>query len=371
MADSAREYKKTLPIRTVGITGSVGKTTTKEMVASVLAQKYRTLKTEGNLNNDIGLPLTVLRLNESYEAAVLEMGMNHKGEISHLTSIARPDIAIITSIGVAHIENLGSQEGILKAKLEILEGLRENGCVILNGDDPLLFGCKDKLDAKTVFFGIDNPDCDVKAENIESTENGEAFDIVTAGSRFHVSIQTRGVHNIRNALAAAACALQLGISEDQIRTGLYLFKNVGMRQNIYKRNGITFIEDCYNASPDSVEAALDLLKDTTCAGKRFAVLGAMHELGDYAPEGHKRCGRRCAVCADYLLVTGPGSEDYLTGAKEAGMPEGQMHYYPEKRFIVRRLIDLLEDGDILLVKGSRAEKMEEVIEQYFEEEQGI
>ncbi len=363
----AERYKERFDLKTVGITGSVGKTTTKEMTAAVLSTKYKTLKTEGNYNNFVGLPLTVMNLDRSYGAAVLEMGMSDFGEISRLTRVARPDVAVITAIGVSHIEYLGSREGILKAKLEILEGLSPGGIAVLNGDEPLLYRLKGTLPYNTVYFGRVNPECDVFADDISETENGLRFTVTTKEGSFCAELNVAGRHNINDALAAAACGLHFGLTERQVQEGLSLFRNVGMRQRIYAKNGLTVIEDCYNASPDSVSAALEVLKGVKTGGRRFAVLGGMKELGDYAKKGHSDCGALASHAADYLFVFGENAEYYVDGAKKAGMESGRVRIFQSKPELARALSETARPDDVLLFKGSRAMKMEEVPELLFGE----
>ncbi len=352
-------YRSLFSVPVVGITGSVGKTTTKEMTAAVLEQKFRTMYTQGNLNNEIGLPLTIFRMDDETEAAVLEMGMSAFGEISRMTAQAKPDVAVITNIGVAHMEFLGSREGICKAKLEILEGLREGGTAVLPGDEPMLWEKRDSLGCKTVFFGIENSECDVWAENILLADDKVSFTLHLFDRTMDAVIHTAGRHNVSNALAAAAVGAVLGLRDQQILDGLAAF--VDLHQSIYKQEGYTIIDACYNASPDSVEASLDVLHSLDVSGKRFAVLGAMRELGDYEAEGHRRGGRRAAVCANYLWVLGDGAEYYREGAIEAGMPEQAIRIFRTHDEIVQALQETAAAGDALLFKGSRYWAMEKAL----------
>ena len=293
-------YRSLFDIPVVGITGSVGKTTTKEMTAAVVGQKFRTLYTQGNLNNEIGMPLTLFRLEESTQAAVVEMGMSNFKEISRMTVQAKPTVAVITNIGTAHIEFLGSREGIRDAKMEILEGLQEGGTAVLNGDEPLLWCKKDRIAAKTLYFGIENPACDVRAQHIVQEGDHINLTIVHPNGSFDAVIGTVGKHNVYNALAAASVGLCLGLSPEQIAAGLQGFQDI--HQTITQENGCTIIDSCYNASPDAVNASLELLSQLKITGKRIAVLGGMRELGSFcggrAPalrqEHCQVCG--CAVC---------------------------------------------------------------------------
>jgi len=363
----AERYKERYRLKTVGITGSVGKTTTKEMTASVLGESYKTLKTEGNLNNFVGLPLTVLRLDRTFEAAVLEMGMSSFGEISRLTQIAKPDAAVITTIGVSHIEYLGSREGILQAKLEILEGLKPDGVAILNGDEPLLYALKGTLPVKTVYFGRQNTECDVFARDISDIPGGLEFTADTSDLSIQTRLNVVGHHNVSDALAAIACGLHFGLSERKIQDGLLRFQNVGMRQNIYPKGGCTIIEDCYNASPDSMLAAFQVLKSIKTQGRKFCVLGGMKELGNYSQRGHLECGASASGVSDYLFVFGEDAEFYATGAKNAGMDPSRIECFQTKEELAEALKKTVSPGDVLLIKGSRAMKMEEVPQLVFGE----
>ena len=352
----AAGYRRMLPLKSVGITGSVGKTTTKEMIAAVLETTYRTEKTAANFNNGLGLPVTVLGLQPDCEAAVLEMGMNHFGELSVLTRIAQPDIAVITNIGTMHIENLGSREGILRAKLELLEGLRPGGTVLFNGDDDLLRSVREKYHAKC--FGV-SPDCDVRAEEIRMSENGIRFMAAAEKLRFPVELPVVGRHNVLNALAAIAVGLELHVPVAGIQAGLAGFHNTGMRQKIYPLRGMTVIEDCYNAGPESMRAALQVLKDTKTAGRHIAVLGGMLELGDHAPLAHYEVGKAAAQCADLLFGFGTHAEQYVRGAEEAGI---SAQLYPTHEALADALRRTAKPGDVLLVKGSRGMRMEHILE---------
>ena len=357
-------YRDMFSIPVIGITGSVGKTTTKEMTAAVVAQKYKTLYTQGNLNNEIGMPLTLFRLEEDTEAAVIEMGMSAFGEISRMTAQAKPTVAVITNIGTAHIEYLGSREGIRDAKMEMLEGLHADGTAILNGDEPLLWCKRREIAQKVVYFGIDNPECDVRAENIVLGDDHVDLTICYAGGRFAARLNTAGKHNVFNALAAAAVGLTLGLTEQQITAGLASFHDV--HQTITVEHGMTIIDACYNASPDAVEASLELLHEMNVSGRRFAVLGGMRELGEFAAEEHRRCGRKAAACVDFLYCYGDGAEDYRDGAVEAGMPAENIHIMHSHEGLAGALKRAAKSGDALLFKGSRYWKMEQALELFRE-----
>jgi len=350
LQDIAKCYKMLFSVKTVAVTGSVGKTTTKEFVASVLGEKFNTLKNEGNLNNGIGVPKTILNLSCEHSAAVIEMGMNHFGEISVLTNIVKPDVAVITNIGMSHIEYLGSREGILKAKLEILEGLNENGVVILNGDEPLLRGIN--TSAKVIYVGVYNNDCDIKADNIKEYDTYTEFDI--SGIRYF--IPTLGIHNVYNALVAYAVGMVFNMTSDEIKKGLADFKNVGMRQNTYKLGKHFIIEDCYNASPESMKAALKLLASKN--GKKIAVLGDMLELGEYTEQAHREIGKIAASCCDTLICYGNYANYYKDGALTSGL--SNVIILDTYKEIADILLKVNESSNILF-KGSRGMKLEEAI----------
>lgn len=354
LQDLAREYRKLLPLRCVGVTGSVGKTTTKEMIATVLQQRFLTHKTEGNFNNNIGLPVTVLSMDSSTQAAVLEMGMNHFGEISLLTSIALPDIAVITNIGTMHIENLGSREGILQAKLEILEGLSDHGCAVFCGDEELLYGAAQKHRAITYGFMEHNPvrALEAREEGFSTVIEAEAF-----GQPVTLEIPTLGRHNVLNALAALTVGLLCGMLPEEIAAGLKNFENTGLRQKVYEQDGIRIIADCYNAGPESMEAAFAVLEGNP--GRKIAVLGGMLELGDHAPQAHYKVGQLAAKKANALFAYGACSEEYVRGATDGGLAFAKT--YETHAALAQELREFLRPGDTLLCKGSRGMKMETVL----------
>lgn len=350
----ARSYRSSLQIETVGITGSVGKTTTKEMITAVLRTTFATQKSEENYNNDIGVPVSVLSIAPEHEKAVLEMGMNHFGEISLLTSITQPDIAVITNVGRMHIENLGSEEGILQAKLEILEGLKPGGTAIFCGDIPRLYDAAKKHGALT--FGR-NEDNDIRAVDVRTEKDGICFTALGFGKKLPIFLPVQGEHNVTNALAAVAVGLRCGVSAENIAAGLADFKNTGMRQRIYDLGALHIIEDCYNAGPESMRAALAVLSGAE--GRKIAVLGGMLELGDFAPKEHYEVGREAAKVADALFAYGTHSEEYVRGANDAGLSQAQC--FDSHEALAEALKKTLLPGDTLLVKGSRGMKMERVL----------
>lgn len=358
LLDLAGYYRSMFDIPVVGITGSVGKTTTKEMVHAVMSSKYKTLKNEGNLNNEIGVPLTLFRLDDTYEAAVIEMGMSGFGEISRMTAIVRPDVAVISNIGVSHIEKLGSREGILKAKLEILESMKDDAPLILNGDDDML----SKADTgahKVVYYGIENTSCAYLAHDITSSDVETAFGCSFPGGSQMACLPFTGRHNIYNSLAAAAAGAQFGIDAETAFEALKAYKTTGLRQKITKKNGMTFIEDCYNASPDSQKAAMSVLGQMN-SERKIAVVGDMLELGSYTEEGHSLVGKYAADnSVDILYTYGEKARYAAESARKNGIAD--VREYLDKFELADNLAAELREGDAVLFKASRAMKLEEVI----------
>lgn len=363
LGDIARLWRQRTRAKLVGITGSVGKTTTKEMTAAVLGAAFSVHKTAANFNNHIGLPLTVLSIPEDCRTAVAEMGMNHFGEISYLTRIAQPDAAVITNVGTMHIENLGSREGILRAKLEILEGLRPGGTLILNGDEPLLRQAR--LPVRPVFFGF-GEDCDLRAEEVELLPGKTRFLARGLGAELRVELPVEGRHHVGDALAAIAVGLRFGVRAEQIAAALAAFENTGDRQRSYERGGLTVIADCYNAGPESMAAALDVLAARRTAGKRVAVLGDMLELGHTADAAHLALGRLAAQKADLVLAYGPHAALVAQGAREEGLAPERSLCYDTHEAMARDLCALTGPGDVLLFKGSHGMHMERVIDLFFD-----
>lgn len=354
-------YRSKFELNLVGLTGSVGKTTTKEFVYLVLNEKFKTVKTLGNLNNEIGLPQMLFHLDSSTQAAVIEMGMNHFGEIHRLTAAAKPTIALITNIGTSHIENLGSRQGILKAKLEILDGLEKGSTLILNGDNDLLKEVRND-DYNILFFGVENGD--FKAKNISSSENETSFDVEYFGKTQRLVIPTIGIHNVYNALAAFAVGYCLGIEPEKCADGLKKYTPEGMRQKSVVKNGVTFIEDCYNASPDSMRAAINTLAGIT-ANRRIAVFSDMLELGDYSETAHREVGRMTAEAGiDYLLTVGDMSRFTALEAKECKMEN--VFHFDTKQELTEKLLEIIKAGDAVIFKASRGMKLEDVIHSLYD-----
>ena len=361
----AAGYRSLFTPLVVGITGSVGKTTTALMTAAVLGSRYRLLKTEEDSNGQIGLPFALFRLSPEHEAAVLEMGMSQSGELTRLTRMAKPDTVVINSIGTAHIEFFGTREKICQAKLEILRGLRPGGTVILNGDEPLLWDKRETLGFPTLCYGLSNPAADLRAEILESDGASTVFAAYFRGETCRVRLPAAGAHNVSNALAAILAGICGGISFTDAAAALERYIPARGRQNIYEtRGGITIIDDCYNASPEAVCASLAVLHSLT-AGRRFAVLGGMLELGDYAEEGHRRCGRCAAEQVDYLYAY--GNDAYLEGAREAGMDGSRALGFETHEDLARRLAAEIRPGDAVLFKGSHGMHMEKALSLFLKE----
>ena len=363
LLDLATHYRAKFDIPVVGLTGSVGKTTTKEMIACVLSAQFSTLKTEGNLNNDIGVPRMLFRLKAAHERAVLEMGMNHFGEISRLSQTIKPTMGIITNIGVSHIEMLGSQEGILKAKWELLDGMSDDAPLLLNGDDKLLYEASTQVKNPVYLYGIDNPECTCLAKDIRQAGEGTNFVIEYDGKKQDIFLPAVGKHNVYNALCAFLTGVLQGVDAGRAAEALRGYQPAGMRQKIVRHRGVTVIEDCYNASPDSVKAALSVLASLPAEGKRVAVLGDMLELGDYAPQAHSDCGKAAVGQADVLYGYGDHAKYYV---QEAALGGVRAVFFEDKTMLVKTLLETVTQGDAVLFKGSRGMKLEEALRAFYE-----
>ncbi len=363
LAHIAAWYRSLFDIPVVAVTGSVGKTSTKDMVAEVFSQKFNVLKTQGNFNNEIGLPLTLFNLSPEHNAAIIEMGMSNRGEISRLSKIARPKIAIITNIGISHIENLGSRENILKAKMEVLDGMDEKGILILNADDDMLYNCPDMTGHKRIYFGIEKQ-ADYLAFDIKKHgADGTSFRINLGGTIHEVFVPAPGIHNIYNALAAIGAGLELGILPEEIIKGISEFSPGKMRLNIFEHKGIKIIDDAYNASPQSMEAALSVLKDISGDGRTVAVMGDMLELGKHAGEAHMKSGTFAASKEiDFIVAVGKMGSDIVRGAESKGYKAGKARAFKTNEEAGLFLESFLKSGDTVLVKGSRGMKMEQIVE---------
>ena len=364
--DIAGLYRSKFSPKVVAVTGSVGKTSTREMIAAVIKSRYNTLKTENNLNNEVGVPKTILELDESIEAMVLEFGMVNLGEIRELTVPAKPDVAVITCIGTCHIENLGSRENIKKAKFEIVEGLKKGGTLLLNKDNDMM---KDVCleEHNVVYYAIEDETADIKAKNIVEHDGETDFTILFEGNEYGAHIPTMGEHNVLNALAGFGAGVYSGIEPEQCAKALADFKNTGMRQKVKKCRGVTVVEDCYNANPDSMKAALKTLhaQKTEEDAQKIAVLGDMLELGSMAEISHNEIGEAAAKSADILLCFGPLSRLTVLGAQGVGM-ENAWHF-DSKEDLAKTLKKIAKPGDIIWLKASRGMRFEDIAEAFYEE----
>ena len=363
MIRMASNYRMLFSPKMIGVTGSVGKTTTKEFCYAVLSAFGKTLKTEGNQNNDIGVPNTLFRLDNDTRYAVVEMGMDHLGEIERLTRCARPSAGIITMIGVSHLENLGTRENILKAKMEICAGLPDGAPLALNADNDLLPTASVPVRLRPVWFGIESETADVRAADIHTGTEGTTFTLVDkAYGSFAVSIPTAGLHTVYDALAAYAAATRLGLDPARCAAALSRYQATGMRQHIVEKGGITFIEDCYNASPDSMKAALSVLKALPNA-RKIALLGDMLELGDASESGHRATGEWAADAGVSLLIAyGPNSAAMVEAAKNRGIATVHCQTAAE---VLQYLQQSVRPGDAVLAKASHAMKLDEILADFY------
>ena len=358
-------YRSQFHPKVVGVTGSVGKTTTKQMTYAAIAGFGSTIKTEGNQNNELGLPRTMFRIGKETQYAVVEMGMSHAGEIERLSKCARPDVGIITCIAVSHIGNLGSQENICKAKLEICAGLPEGAPLVLNGDDPFLRKAVLPDHVRPVWFSLGDENADVCALSIQQDEKGMSFVLEDhEEGTFLVKIPAMGRHNVANALAAYCAATRLGLNARRVIAGLADFEQTGMRQKVVHARGVDVIEDCYNANPDSMKAALAMFREYPCK-RRFALLGDMLELGDISRAAHEEVGRQAVENkVDYLVTYGEQAKRIAVVAAAKGLPTLHADTYAQA---AEALLNKMQPGDALLVKASRGMALEKVLEIFYKE----
>jgi UDP-N-acetylmuramoyl-tripeptide--D-alanyl-D-alanine ligase len=356
----ARYWRRQLNIRVIGITGSVGKSTTKELVAEILAQKYHTFKNPGNYNNEIGLPLTILNMGSGYERAVLEMGFYTPGEISFLCEIALPQVGILTNIGTVHAERAGSQAEIVKGKTELVQALPADpeGIAILNYDDPLVRPMAEKTRARVITYGLNNQ-ADIWADGIFSKGlQGIEFDLHNSNENFHLVTPLIGRHSVLTALRAIAAGFAEGLTKDEISRGLALAQSQ-LRMVIKKTStGAVVLDDTYNATPESTIAALDILNEIK--GQHIAVLGDMLELGEYEQQGHRQVGQYAAKKVDILIAVGSRSKIMVESALEAGLPASSIFWQEDALQALDPLNKYLKEGTVVLVKGSHGMRMERI-----------
>lgn len=368
MGQLAKYYLETLDVIKVAVTGSVGKTTTRDMIYYALSEKYKCGRNMKNYNNDIGLPLSIFRFDNSFRAVVLEMGMDKFGEIDRLGEIVKPNVAVITNIGVSHIENLGSREGIFKAKMEIAKHITDNG----NIPGTLIFPCDDEFltrentcgDYERIIIGEDGRSDYIISDVDDFGLNGIRFTLEHFEKSRHINIDIPGRHNAVNASLAIAVSSLLGLSEEEAERGLSKTELTGRRLRHLKKNGISVIDDTYNASPDSMKSALKVLEQSVCDGKKTAILGDIYELGEYSDRQHYEVGlfaRNLGI--DRLVAVGEKAKNIAEGASGG---EADVQYFAEKEELYEKINQLAAPGDIILVKGSRGMKMEEIVEKLLE-----
>ncbi|GKX66118.1 UDP-N-acetylmuramoyl-tripeptide--D-alanyl-D-alanine ligase [Clostridium sp. TW13] len=354
LKDLAEFYRKKLKIKVVGVTGSTGKTSTKDLIAAALSTKYKVFKTKGNFNNEIGLPLMVFQLDETYDVAVLEMGMSDFNEIHNLSKIARPDIAVITNIGISHIENLKTRDNILKAKMEITDFLKEKSPLILSGNDDKLVTVENS-NFNVIKVGLDNKDYCI--DNIKFLENETQFNTIIDGEKVKFTIPLLGKHNVYNTLLALCVGRNLGVSVTEMQQGMANLEATSMRLDIMKKDKYTIINDCYNSSPASVKAAIEVQKNLS-SKRKVAILGTMKELGLESKSAHFEVGKFAKDNdVDLLLLTGEFTEE-----ARLGYGEKNAYIYTSVSELINDLDNKIKIGDSILVKASRSMKFEQIIE---------
>ncbi len=365
LKDIAAFYRRQLTIPVIGITGSVGKTSTKEMIASVLSVQYEVLKTAGNFNNEIGLPLTILRIRDNHQAAVVEMGISDFGEMHRLAEIARPDVCVITNIGTCHLEKLGDRDGVLRAKTEVFDHLPKGAAVALNGDDDKLATVAEAGGSRPVFYGRGAGN----AIYLTDTENlglkGTRGILHTPQGEISITVPIPGEHNLYNAMAASAVGLHLGLTLPQVQEGIGKARTIGGRSNLIEANGLLIIDDCYNANPMSMKASLDVLHYGL--GRRMAILGDMGELGAEERQLHYEVGAYAAQAGiDLLVCVGTLAAEIERGARDCqgnGDSPLELCYYPTKQQLLQALPEIVKKGDTILVKASHFMEFPEIVEQ--------
>ena len=355
----AANYRKTLPLKVLGITGSNGKTSTKDFAASILGRSHRVTKTEGNFNNHVGLPRTILEANPEHDFGVWEIGMNHPGEIAVLARIASPDAAIITNVGVAHIEFMGSREAIAQEKGTLAGAVNAEGFVVLNADDPFSNAIVKQCHARTIFAGIQAGS--IRAVDVHQTTEGSEFTIIEGAHRCRAQLPVPGLHMVQNAMLAVAAGRAFGVSLEDCAAALASTPLTRARLQIREINGVRFIDDSYNANPDSMKAALRTLMELESDGKRIAVLGRMLELGAESDRGHREVGETAATFGVDNLI-GLGDDAITRAARHAGLQNAIV--VRDASEAAEKLSDIVSAGDLVLVKGSRSARTELVLEEF-------
>lgn len=370
----AKAYRERFDIPFIGVTGSIGKTTTKEMIASMLARRFETLKSEASFNNDIGVPLTLFRLTPNHRAAVLELGMSAPGQIARLAGLVRPSVGVITNVSPVHIGYLDTLEGIAQAKEELLGSLQDKGKAVLNLDDPYVSQMAARFKGEVITYGVESeearprgrssPKAAIRASNIrDKNEDGSSFRLEVFQESIQIDLPLLGFHNIYNALAAAGAAYSLGLNLRSIKAGLERMEALSHRLELVKIGQVRVLNDAYNASPESMAAAIRILRNLGGKGRRIAVLGDMLELGRHGPSAHQELGRFLASATiDRLLTVGELARMIAQGALKAGMDKGHIIVCGDNKHAYERLTQIIKPGDRVLVKGSRAMAMEEIVE---------
>ena len=357
----AANYRKSLPLKVLAITGSNGKTSTKDFVAAALARRYRVTKTEGNFNNHVGLPRTILEASSKDEIAVWEIGMNHPGEIAALARLAAPDAAIITNVGIAHIEFMGTREAIAAEKGALAEAVGSEGTVILNGDDPFSEQIAARTNGKIIFSGIEKGS--VRATEIRQSASGSEFTILEGAHRCRAQLPVPGLHMVQNAVLAVAAGRLFGLSLEECAAGLASAPLAKARLQIKTIHGVQFIDDSYNANPDSMKAALRTLVELDVDGRRIAILGEMGELGEESERGHREVGECAALLAiDQLITIGEAGGKIARAAQNAGLENTVAVASTSEA--AELLAEKASPGDLVLVKGSRSARTERVLEEF-------
>jgi UDP-N-acetylmuramoyl-tripeptide--D-alanyl-D-alanine ligase len=355
----ASAYRRKFHIPLVGVTGSVGKTTTKEMIALALSAGLNVMKTEGNFNSQIGLPLTMFQLTDENQAAVIEMGMSEFGEMGRLVQIAAPDYAVMTNIGISHIQQLKTKENIMSEKLHIIDRFHQKSILFLNGDDELLAGLRGKLNTKIIYFGTQSW-CDFRAVNVVAAADSTSFTLLAPNVAQKVKLPVLGMHNVTNALAGLAVAQTLGVPLDRAAVQLSGYQPLAMRQQIHHVNELVIIDDSYNASPDAIKSSVDVL----CSfhtGKRFAVLADMLELGEFSQNAHFEVGVYAAQAGvDVVVTIGDRAEEIAKGARSVN-PDLPCHICKSNEEAIGRLKSILTGGDAVLIKGSRGMHTDQIV----------
>ena len=369
-ANIGRGYRAQSPIKSVAITGSVGKTTTKELMACVTRERYNTYSTSGNFNSVIGMPMSLMEADENCELGVFEMGMSGFSEISAMSRAAEPDIGLVVNIGSSHLEYLGTRANIAKAKLEIADGMKSGGTLILNGDEPLLQNAREIVGRENINYVytsvLGSNDATYRAENIRLTECGSVFDMYADGKMIYdIEICVPGIHVVNNALMVLTAAHILGIDEDKMRAGIKKYIPVGDRQRIFNKDKFKIIADCYNAAPESMRAALEVLKTVAKSERKIAVLGDMKELGKNSDSLHFDVGQYAAGVADVLITVGKSAALIADGALYGGMNKNAVYKFGEDEIsaVCEKIREIGAFGDCILVKASRSMKLERIIEE--------